>query len=76
VDLDAEYRPLVRPREPGTYEFFVQRRQQMRRFHQAHPGTRGPTRAAAGAFDLNAEMRKTVERDGAPEASTIIVHDR
>ena len=72
MDLDAEYRPLVRPREPAMYKFFV---------HCRHAAYRLVTRADApfpsgaseedwrltrsrDASDVHSEVREAVERDG------------
>jgi hypothetical protein len=34
------------------------------------------THARRRAFDINKEVRAIVDRDGAPEPSNILVHDR
>jgi hypothetical protein len=47
----------------------------MRRFHRA-PGDEWQHTRARRAFDISKEARAIVDRDGAPELSDILVHDR
>ena len=84
MDLDAQYRPLVRPLDQARPDSSG-----IAGIHLAgcQQPADAPLRSDASeddwrntgsreTFDLNAEMREAFHRDGAPEASKIIVHDR